>query len=325
MKRILNLLLVLAMALSLVACGSSTVSNNATAGSASSSELEENPADLTGQWKQVNSASDESYQAAIIEGNTIEIYWVDEDTVSFSLYWAGTFVAPETADEPYTWDSENDHDQTDSALLASGDDTKTITYKGGQLSYSASALGTTQTVKLEKAEGVLDAVISWDMQEDEDTSADISGLSSDFSIVDYLDYGDVMFGDLTHNICLGLSKDELTPFEVILTDYSDDYYDLYVDGEDTGIQVSFDDNNLIQSITVISSAATMRGGVTVGSSLSDVESVFGETVDIDGMRMCFYNTVIGELVDYTEISDADVSIGFFMSDDGIVQSIFMTR
>lgn len=40
--------------------------------------------------------------------------------------------------------------QADGALLASGDDTKTITFEDGELSYSASALGTTTTVRLEK-------------------------------------------------------------------------------------------------------------------------------------------------------------------------------
>ena len=38
----------------------------------------------------------------------------------------------------------------DSALLASGDETKTFTYENGILSYEASALGTTTTVKMER-------------------------------------------------------------------------------------------------------------------------------------------------------------------------------
>ena len=61
-------------------------------------------------------------------------------------------MAPEIAEEPYTWDSVNDKEKTDSAILASGDDTKTFTYKDGQLSYSVSAMGNTQTVRLEKQE-----------------------------------------------------------------------------------------------------------------------------------------------------------------------------
>ncbi|WP_141603860.1 hypothetical protein [Terrilactibacillus laevilacticus] len=106
--------------------------------------------DLTGEWKQTNSKSDESYQSATISGDTIEIYWVSDNGDTKSLYWAGSFVAPTTADEPYKWDSKNDHNKTENALLASSDDTKTMTYQNGLLSYEASAMGTTTTVKLER-------------------------------------------------------------------------------------------------------------------------------------------------------------------------------
>ena len=106
--------------------------------------------DLTGEWKQANSKSDDSYQAATISSNTIEIYWVSDNGDTKSLYWAGSLVTPTTSDEPYIWDSENDHSKTDSAMLASSDDTKTMAYQKGVLSYEASAMGTTTTVKLEK-------------------------------------------------------------------------------------------------------------------------------------------------------------------------------
>ena len=106
--------------------------------------------DLTGEWKQTNSKSDDSYQVATISGDTIEINWVSDNGDTKSLYWAGSFIAPSTADEPYKWDSKNDHSKTDGAMLASSDDTKTMTYQNGVLSYEASAMGTTTTVKLEK-------------------------------------------------------------------------------------------------------------------------------------------------------------------------------
>lgn len=106
--------------------------------------------DLTGEWKQENSKSDKSYQAATINGDTITIYWVSDNGDTKSLYWAGSFVAPTTADEPYSWTSKNDHSKTESALLASSDDTKTMKYENGVLSYEASAMGTTTTVKLKK-------------------------------------------------------------------------------------------------------------------------------------------------------------------------------
>lgn len=105
---------------------------------------------LTGAWKQSNSKSGDSYQAATISGDTIEIYWVSDNGNTKSLYWAGSFAAPTSADEPYKWDSKNDHSKTENAMLASSDDTKTMTYQNGILSYESSAMGTTTTVKLEK-------------------------------------------------------------------------------------------------------------------------------------------------------------------------------
>ena len=65
-----------------------------------------------------------------------------------SLYWAGSYVAPNDNTEPYTWDSENDKEKTGSALLASSDDIKAFTYENGELTYSASALGTTVKKRL---------------------------------------------------------------------------------------------------------------------------------------------------------------------------------
>lgn len=123
----------------LTACGTSNPSGGSSG-----------PADLTGVWKQINSNSEETWQEATIEGDTITIFWVSDEGDTKSLYWAGTYTAPSTKEEPYSWDSVNDHEQTDAALLASGEDTKTMTYEKGQLSYSASALGTTMTIRLEK-------------------------------------------------------------------------------------------------------------------------------------------------------------------------------
>ena len=106
--------------------------------------------DLTGEWKQENSKSDDSYQSATITGDTITIDWVSDNGDTKSLYWAGSFVAPTTSNEPYSWDSKNDHSKTESALLASSDDTKTMKYENGVLSYEVSAMGTTTVVKLKK-------------------------------------------------------------------------------------------------------------------------------------------------------------------------------
>lgn len=106
--------------------------------------------DLTGEWKQDNSESEDSYQTAIISGDTIEIYWISDNGDTKSLYWAGSFMTPTTTEEPYSWTSENDHSKTEGALLASDDDTKTMTYQDGVLTYEVSVMGTTTKVKLKK-------------------------------------------------------------------------------------------------------------------------------------------------------------------------------
>lgn len=102
--------------------------------------------DLSGTW--ISEKSGDSYQEAVITDNYIEINWMSKDTKS--LYWAGSYIAPESAVTEYSWTSENDTEKTGSALLASGDDTKEFTYKDGVISYEASAMGTTKTMKLTK-------------------------------------------------------------------------------------------------------------------------------------------------------------------------------
>ena len=134
------------LALPLTACGGNASSS--TDADAAAQQEAPQPPDLTGEWQQVNSNAEDSYQTATITDDTITVNWVAPDTTA--LYWAGSFEAPTTADEPYTWDSVNDTEQTANALLASSDETKTFTYEDGQISYSVSAMGVTTTVKLEK-------------------------------------------------------------------------------------------------------------------------------------------------------------------------------
>ena len=147
-KRVLCAVFAAFMALILTACGSGSDTPAQASGSQAIQQEAPQPPDLTGEWKQVNSESDDSYQAATITGDTIVINWVSTD--SKALYWAGSFTAPTTDEEPYTWDSNNDHEQTDTAIMASSDDTKTFTYEDGQISYDVSMMGVTKTVRLEK-------------------------------------------------------------------------------------------------------------------------------------------------------------------------------
>lgn len=122
----------LAVLLLLAGCSSSTGTTTSPGGEASQPAAEEpaQPLDLTGEWTQTNSNSEDSYQEATISGDEIVINWVNEAESTTALYWAGTYEAPTEATETYTWDSVNDTSQTDTAILASGDPTKTFTYEG---------------------------------------------------------------------------------------------------------------------------------------------------------------------------------------------------
>lgn len=160
MKKLIALCLAVSLALTLAACGGtvSSESTSPTAGTESETvssapevtpEPTPDPApDLTGVWTQVDAG--DSYQQATIQGDTIEINWIGTDGTS-ALYWAGSFAAPTTADEPYTWTSTNDTSKTSGALMASSDETKDFTYEDGTISYSVSMMGVTTTVQLEKS------------------------------------------------------------------------------------------------------------------------------------------------------------------------------
>ncbi|WP_167043479.1 hypothetical protein [Salinibacterium sp. ZJ454] len=144
----------LAIALALTGCAgtTTTTTTTTTTDAAASKPVEEAPQapNLAGAWKQSNSASEDSYQQATITADTITVEWVADGGDTTSTYWVGTFEAPADATEPYTWTSQRDAAATDSALLASTDDTKEFTYEGGTVSYKVSALGTTTTVDLQQ-------------------------------------------------------------------------------------------------------------------------------------------------------------------------------
>ena len=141
-KRLFSLICAVALVLAtLTGCGDSVTKESAKA------------PDLKGTYKQTNSNSQDSYQIAAIDDDTISIYWFTADDQTTALYWTGTFEAP-TDNNKYSWDSKNYHELTDYALLASGDDTKTITYDKGELSYEVSMMGVTTTITLAKSEDV---------------------------------------------------------------------------------------------------------------------------------------------------------------------------
>lgn len=83
----------------------------------------QNPSDLSGEWKQSNSGSTDSYQAAFISKNKIEIYQVTEGQNTAPLYWSGRFIAPEDAKELYSWTSEFDGNE------------QVFVYENGKITY----------------------------------------------------------------------------------------------------------------------------------------------------------------------------------------------
>lgn len=148
MKRILAPLL-LTVALTLTACGGTTATPTVAADSKPAKEAQTIP-NLAGKWKQSNSASEDSYQHATITADTITVEWVSDGGDTTSTYWVGTYKAPTDATAPYVWSSKRDVKATESALLASSDETKEFTYDGDTISYKVSALGTTTKVELKK-------------------------------------------------------------------------------------------------------------------------------------------------------------------------------
>jgi len=132
---------------------SSNADSNAGSSNAPSAEATPEAAaapDLAGTWKQTNSGSDDAYQAAVITGDTITVNWVSDGGDTESIFWVGTFTPPADDASPYTWTSTRDAAATDSAMLASTDDSKDFTFEDGEVSYKASLMGTTTTVRLEK-------------------------------------------------------------------------------------------------------------------------------------------------------------------------------
>lgn len=155
-KKILTLIMASTVVLTtLNGCGGGSNSSSASSNSAnqeastqSTSEPASEPLNLTGTW--ASEETDGSYQEAIISDSTITINWVSDGGTTTSIYWAGSYTAPTSDVEEYSWTSDRDKAQTDSALLASTDDTKDFSYKNGKISYSVSALGVTTTYELEK-------------------------------------------------------------------------------------------------------------------------------------------------------------------------------
>lgn len=150
-KKLLATLLISTLAISICACGNTN--NNSTTSDSESVKQEEakkEPLDLTGTWKSENNEG--SWMEAEIKDSVITINWVSDNGETKSIYWIGTYEAPEEYTEEYKWTSVRDQEQTDMALLASTDDTKEFTYSDNEITYEVSAMGTTQKMHLTKGE-----------------------------------------------------------------------------------------------------------------------------------------------------------------------------
>lgn len=142
-KKIVTLLFAVIVSISVIGCGNA--SNELKSNDTTANE-EKRPTDLTGTW--ASEENDGSYQEAIITENTIEINWVSDGGKTKSIYWIGTYEAPTDSTDKYSWTSERDKEKTDSALLASQDDTKSFAYEDKKISYEVSLMGTTSTMEL---------------------------------------------------------------------------------------------------------------------------------------------------------------------------------
>lgn len=151
-RKIMSVLGIMALVVGVAACSNQNTRPSSNAESAESSQQEitpePQPADLTGTWKSTNSDSEDSWMEATITADTIQIDWVTADT--HSLYWVGTFEAPSESGD-WSWTSQANREKMDTALMASQDDTKDFTYtEADGLSFDASAMGVTKTVKMTK-------------------------------------------------------------------------------------------------------------------------------------------------------------------------------
>jgi len=108
------------------------------------------PLDLAGEWKQTNSKSADAYQTATITGEQITIDWVNDAEATKAVYWIGSYVPPTEYTESYSWDSQGDVAQMETAIMASGDSAKSFTYQDGVLTYELTALGVTMTVEMNR-------------------------------------------------------------------------------------------------------------------------------------------------------------------------------
>lgn len=289
------------------------------------------PPDLSGQWKQVNGESEQSFYGAVVEGEVIEIYWVTDNGDSRSLYWSGTVVPPETADEPYTWESQNDKSRTEHSVLSSSDDTKTFTYQGGQISYSASIMGITSKIRLEKAEWEPGLKVGGDFPKqdppaesdpvddnskfDEETNIKFSIGGVEFSIPQYYEKNEDTSNDTytyfysnTGDICMLMSY---------VADVKKDDFSKNEDSFVEGIMESLTTDDTFQDTELLSSENIQIAGLT-GKKL--VFSGMMENLKAPFSMFYLYNEDLEKLISLTCLQVGNLSYDYLSDLDKIMQS-----
>ena len=154
-KKLIALVLIGSMALSFTACGNSSDSSKEANESSKKTEASAetpNPVVLTGKWEYKD--DDGTWMQADITEDTITINWIMDEGNTTAVYWVGTYTAPTEYSEEYTWTSIRDKEATDSALLASLDDTKEFSYSDSskQITYQVTVSGITKTIALSETD-----------------------------------------------------------------------------------------------------------------------------------------------------------------------------
>lgn len=156
MKKLLAPTLVFAV-LTFSGCAGQDVARDATPTSESmkpapaTATEEASPApDLSGSWKQSNSRSDVDYMTAVVADGVLTVNWVLGSQDIDAIFWVGTYEAPSDDTSPYTWTSIRDAEATQTAILASTEETKDFTYEDDTIAFDVSLQGESATVELRR-------------------------------------------------------------------------------------------------------------------------------------------------------------------------------
>ena len=178
-KKLLFIFCFLLLIFTFTGCGNnnSNEGNNSNVSNSENKESEQKTKkanlNLAGEWKSEDGKVP-GQEATITEGK-IEIRWInskenieslnikdskvlvfDGDTYSENLkqkliYWAGTYTAPQTSEDKYSWTSKGDKEKVKDNLLPAQETTKDFKYENGVLSYKVTISGKAVEMKLKKA------------------------------------------------------------------------------------------------------------------------------------------------------------------------------